>query len=177
RVQQALQAASGDPGDVLVFLPGKAEITACADALRGPVTIVPLHGGLSLDEPRRAFESTPRRKVVLATNVAETSLTIPGIGVVIDAGLVRQTRYHDGRGFLALGPIADDSAAQRAGRAGRTAPGVCYRLWSAAARLNPITPPEIHRESLVPLVLMAAAWGERVEDLRLLDAPKPAGLE
>ncbi|MFI5306726.1 MAG: helicase-related protein [Polyangiales bacterium] len=177
RVQQALHAAAQDPGDVLVFLPGKAEIEACADALRGAVTIVPLHGGLSLDEQRRAFEHTPRRKLVLATNVAETSLTIPGIGVVIDAGLVRQTRYHDGRGFLALCPIAEDSAEQRAGRAGRTAPGVCYRLWSAAARLNPTTLPEIHRESLVPLLLTAAAWGERVETLPLLDAPKPYALE
>lgn len=177
RVQQALRAAAGDPGDVLVFLPGKAEIEACAGALRGSFTVVPLHGSLGLDEQRRAFERTQGRKVVLATNVAETSLTIPGIGVVIDSGLVRQTRYHDGRAYLTLGPIADDSAAQRAGRAGRTAPGVCYRLWDAAARLHPSTLPEIHRESLVPLVLMAAAWGERVEDLRLLDAPKPAGLE
>jgi ATP-dependent helicase HrpB len=177
RVQQALDEAAGDPGDVLVFLPGKAEIAACADTLRGAFTIVPLHGGLSLDEQRRAFEPAPRKKLVLATNVAETSLTIPGIGVVIDAGLVRQTRYHAGRGFLALGPIAEDSAAQRAGRAGRTAPGVCYRLWSQAARLHPTTLPEIHRESLVPLVLMAAAWGEPVETLPLLDAPKPYALQ
>lgn len=178
RVQQALAAAARDPGDVLVFLPGKAEIEACALALRGvAATIVPLHGGLQLDEQRRAFEPTRQRKLILATNVAETSLTIPGVGVVIDAGLVRQTRYHDGRGFLALGPIAEDSAAQRAGRAGRTAPGVCYRLWSAAARLNPVTLPEIHRESLVPLVMTAAAWGERVEDLALLDPPKAYALE
>jgi ATP-dependent helicase HrpB len=177
RVHAALQQAESDPGDVLVFLPGKAEIVACMDALRGPFTLVPLHGGLSLDEQRRAFERTSRRKVVLATNVAETSLTIPGIGVVIDSGLVRQTRYHDGRAFLALGPIAEDSAAQRAGRAGRTAPGVCYRLWSQAARLHAVTPPEIHREPLATLVLTAAAWGERVEDLRLLDAPTPHALQ
>jgi ATP-dependent helicase HrpB len=177
RVAQALQAAARDPGDVLVFLPGKAEIEACADVLRGAHTLVPLHGGLSLAEQRRAFERTPQRKVILATNVAETSLTIPGIGVVIDSGLVRQTRYHDGRGFLALGPIAEDSAAQRAGRAGRTAPGVCYRLWSPNARLNPLTLPEIHRESLVPLLLTAAAWGERIEDLPLLDVAKPYALE
>jgi ATP-dependent helicase HrpB len=176
RVAQALQAAARDPGDVLVFLPGKAEIEACADVLRGAHSLVPLHGGLSLAEQRRAFERTPKRKVILATNVAETSLTIPGIGVVIDTGLVRQTRYHDGRGFLALGPIAEDSAAQRAGRAGRTAPGVCYRLWSPNARLNPLTLPEIHRESLVPLLLTAAAWGERIEDLPLLDAAKPYAL-
>ncbi|MET0286670.1 MAG: hypothetical protein ABW352_19475, partial [Polyangiales bacterium] len=96
---------------------------------------------------------------------------------VIDAGLVRQTRYHAGRGFLALGPIAEDSAAQRTGRAGRTAPGVCYRLWSPSAQLAATTLPEIHRESLVPLVLTAAAWGERVETLRLLDPPKPYALD
>jgi ATP-dependent helicase HrpB len=177
RVAQALASAASDPGDVLVFLPGKAEIESCAHALRGAFSVVPLHGGLSLDEQRRAFEPTARRKVILATNVAETSLTIPGIGVVIDAGLVRQTRYQAGRGFLALGPIAEDSAAQRAGRAGRTAPGVCYRLWSASAQLAASTLPEIHRESLVPLVLTAAAWGERIEELRLLDAPKPYALE
>ena len=177
RVAQAVAAAANDPGDVLVFLPGKAEIEACAQALRGAFTIIPLHGGLSLDEQRRAFERTPLRKVVLATNVAETSLTIPGIGVVVDAGLVRQTVYQAGRGSLALTPIALDSAAQRAGRAGRTADGVCYRLWAPAAKLATITLPEIHRESLVPLVLTAAAWGESVEDLPLLDVPKPYALE
>ena len=182
RVARAVAASAADPGDVLVFLPGKGEIEACEDALRGGagrLTVIPLHGGLHLDEQRRAFEPARAgtRKVILATNVAETSLTIPGIGVVIDSGLVRQTRYHDGRGFLALTAIAEDSAAQRAGRAGRTAPGVCYRLWNSSARLNPITPPEIHRESLVPLVLTAAAWGQRVEALPLLDAPKAYALE
>jgi ATP-dependent helicase HrpB len=177
RVQHTLDAAAHDAGDVLVFLPGKAEIEACLQTLRGPFTFVPLHGGLSLTEQRRAFDSSPRRKVILATNVAETSLTIPGIGVVIDAGLVRQTRYHDGRGYLVLGPIAEDSAAQRAGRAGRTSAGVCYRMWQATANLNATTLPEIHRESLVPLVLTAAAWGEQVESLPLLDPPKPYALE
>ncbi len=176
RVTQVLRAAADDPGDVLVFLPGKAEIEACADVLRGAFRIVPLHGGLSLDEQRRAFEGVPQRKVILATNVAETSLTIPGIGVVIDSGLVRQTRYEGGRGSLALTPIAEDSAAQRAGRAGRTGPGVCYRLWSPASKLAPTTLPEIFRESLVPLVLAAAAWGKRVEALPLLDPPKPYAL-
>ena len=177
RVGEALQAAQKDPGDVLVFLPGKAEIEACARMLHGRFSVIPLHGGLSLSEQRRAFERTRERKVILSTNVAETSLTIPGIGVVIDSGLVRQTRYHDGRSYLALGPIALDSAAQRTGRAGRTGPGVCYRLWSAAAQLQAVTPPEIHRESLVPLVLTAAAWGHTPEALPLLDAPKPYALE
>jgi ATP-dependent helicase HrpB len=178
RVARALQEAGKDPGDVLVFLPGRAEIEACRDTLRGaPFAVIPLHGALSLDEQRRAFAPHPARKVILATNVAETSLTLPGVGVVIDSGLVRQTRYHDGRGSLTLGPIAEDSAAQRAGRAGRTAPGVAYRLWSAAARLAPITAPEIHRESLVPLVMAAAAWGARPEDLPLLDPPRPYALD
>ncbi len=178
RVRRAIDAARADPGDILVFLPGKAEIDACVSALSGgPHTLVPLHGGLTLEEQRRAFDSAPARKVILATNVAETSLTLPGVGVVVDAGLVRQTRYHEGRGFLSLGPIADDSAAQRAGRAGRTAPGVCYRLWSPSARLAQLTLPEIHRESLVPLVMAAAAWGARTEDLPLLDAPKAYALD
>ena len=112
---RAVAASAQDPGDVLVFLPGKGEIEACADALRGAFTLIPLHGGLQLDEQRRAFEPGRHgtRKIILATNVAETSLTIPGVGVVIDAGLVRQTRYQDGRGFLALNAIAEDSAVQR----------------------------------------------------------------
>jgi ATP-dependent helicase HrpB len=177
RVRRALLMAANDPGDVLVFLPGKAEIEACTQMLRGEFAVVPLHGGLSLDEQRRAFDSHTRRKVVLATNVAETALTIPGIGVVVDSGLVRQTHYQDGRGFLALTPIAEDSAAQRAGRAGRTAPGVCYRMWNAAANLRAVTPPEIHRESLVSLLLSAAAWGAPLETLPLLDAPKPYALD
>ena len=178
RIRAALDAAASDPGDVLVFLPGKAEIEAARRALEGgPYAIVPLHGGLTLEAQRRAFDREPRRKVILSTNVAETSVTIPGVGVVIDSGLVRQTRYHDGRGSLVLAPIADDAAAQRAGRAGRMAAGVCYRLWSAASALAKSTPPEIHRESLVPLVMSAAAWGERPEELRLLDAPKPYALE
>jgi ATP-dependent helicase HrpB len=177
RVRQALLSAANDAGDVLVFLPGKAEIEACAQLLGTEFAIVPLHGGLSLDQQRRAFESQTRRKVVLATNVAETALTIPGVGVVIDSGLVRRTHYQDGRGFLALSPIAQDSAAQRAGRAGRTGPGVCYRLWSAGANLRALTPPEIHRESLAPLMLAAAAWGESLETLSMLDPPQPHALE
>ncbi|MEC7524769.1 MAG: helicase-related protein [Myxococcota bacterium] len=177
RVAQALARAASDPGDVLVFLPGRAEIAACADAIRGPLEVIPLHGGLSLDEQSRAFRRTERRKVVLATNVAETSVTLPGIGVVIDAGLVRRTRYHKGRGHLTLSPIAMDSAEQRAGRAGRTGPGVAYRLWSEAAILEPRTPPEVHRESLVPMVLAAAATGRSLRELPLLDPPKDYALE
>lgn len=176
RVRRALELSKNDPGDVLVFLPGKSELSEVARSLRGQpaLDVVELHGSLTLEEQQRAFQRTEsgRRKVVLATNVAETSLTIPGIGVVIDGGLVRQTRYFQGRGHLMLVPIAMDSAEQRAGRAGRTAPGVCYRLWSPAAKLNAITQPEVYRESLVPLLLAAAACGETPESLPLLDPPK-----
>jgi ATP-dependent helicase HrpB len=178
RLAEALQEAANDPGDVLVFLPGKAEIEACSQTLRGgPYKLFPLHGGLSLDEQRRVFEPTAQRKLILATNVAETSLTIPGVGVVIDAGLVRQMRYQAGRGSLSLVPVAEDSAAQRAGRAGRTAAGVCYRLWRADAKLEKSTLPEIHRESLVPLLLASAAWGALPEELPFLDPPKSYALD
>ncbi len=178
RVTKALDSCRDAPGDVLVFLPGKAEIAECARSLRGrrDLEIVELHGGLALADQGRAFAPSTLRKVILATNVAETSLTIPGVGVVIDAGLVRQTRYHQGRGFLTLVPIAEDSAAQRAGRAGRTGPGVVIRLWSPAARLAQVTLPEIHRESLVPMVLGAAACGRALDRLPLLDRPKDHAL-
>ena len=174
RVRHAVEASREHAGDVLGFLPGKGEIAACAGALRsaGDLEVLELHGGLTLEEQSRAFLPAGRRKVVLATNVAETSITLPGIGVVIDSGLVRQTRYHRDRGFLTLVPVAADSAEQRAGRAGRTAPGVAYRLWSESALLEKRTPPEIYRESLVPLVLAAAACGEAVGRLSFLDPPR-----
>ena len=173
RVLAAVRAAQSDPGDILVFLPGKGEIAQSAAALHGTdLDVLPLHGGLSLKEQSRVFERGRRRRVILATNVAETSLTIDGIGVVIDSGLVRQTRYFGGRGFLMLVPIADDSAEQRAGRAGRTSEGVVYRLWDQAARLDPMTPPQMMRESLVPLVLAAAGCGEDVNALPFFDAPR-----
>lgn len=178
RLQAAIAQAARDPGDILVFLPGKAEIETCAQPLRsGSFKLFPLHGGLSLDEQRRVFEPSQQRKLILATNVAETSLTIPGVGVVIDSGLVRQMRYQAGRGSLSLVPVAEDSAAQRTGRAGRTAPGVCYRLWQAGAKLEKSTLPEIQRESLVPLLLAAAAWDAEPEQLPFLDPPKAYALE
>lgn len=179
RVVAALEEAlPGVAGDVLVFLPGKGEIADVQSALQGrPLEVLPLHGSLSLDRQSRIFRPTTRRKVVLATNVAETSLTVPGIGLVIDTGLVRRTAYHRGRAHLALHPIAADAAEQRAGRAGRTGPGVAVRLWARRAELAERTPPEVHRESLVPLVLGAAAAGRPVETLSFLDAPKEHAIE
>jgi ATP-dependent helicase HrpB len=178
RVIQAVDKARALEGDILVFLPGKAEIASCAGALKRftDCQIMPLHGGLSLGEQTKVFQPTHAKKVILATNVAETSITVPGVGVVIDSGLVRQTRYHDGRGFLTLVPVAMDSADQRAGRAGRTAPGTCFRLWSASAVLEASTRPEIFRESLTPLVLAAASCGSDTASLRFLDPPKPHAL-
>lgn len=180
RLEAALGRALQLEGDVLVFLPGKAEIGAAQAHLQARfsrLSLLPLHGGLSLQEQSRIFSPGRERRVILATNVAETSLTVPRIGVVIDAGLVRRTRYHHGRGYLALSPIALDSAEQRAGRAGRLGPGHCIRLWSESAKLEPSTPPELHRESLSPLLLAAAACGARVDDLPFLDAPKPHAVD
>lgn len=177
RILSAMASAKEAPGDILVFVPGRAEITRVEAALQGhperPI-VIPLHGGLGLKEQARVFEERSRRKVIVATNVAETSLTVPGIGVVIDSGLVRRTRYHQGRSYLALSAVASDSAEQRAGRAGRTGPGLCLRLWGEAAQLAPRTPPEIHREPLDSLVLAAQHWGHDLAQLPLLDPPKPA---
>ena len=178
RLLEALESARALSGDILVFLPGKAEITKAYQALtpHSSWKVLTLHGGLTLEEQSRAFEPGSRRKVILATNVAETSITLPGIGVVVDSGLVRQTRYHYGRGYLTLVPVASDSAEQRAGRAGRTGPGVCIRLWSKSARLEPLTLPEIYREDLSPLVLASAACRMDVGRLPFLDPPKPHAL-
>ncbi|MBT9560631.1 MAG: ATP-dependent RNA helicase [Myxococcales bacterium] len=181
RVLAALESSERDPGDVLVFLPGKAEIARVAQALeaksRGRWDVKSLHGDMSLRDQGDVLEpgsgASRRRRVVLATNVAETSLTIPGIGVVIDGGLVRGMTYRAGRGYLSLLPIARDSADQRAGRAGRTGPGICIRLWSPTAQLAEVTLPEIHRESLVSLTLSALACSPRGMDLPWLDRPRP----
>ncbi|HHO52442.1 MAG TPA: ATP-dependent RNA helicase [Deltaproteobacteria bacterium] len=178
RIADALDAAPPE-GDVLVFLPGRGEIHRAAERLRPrpQLEVLELHGGLSLPDQARVFRPSDRRKVILATNVAETSLTVPGIRVVIDSGLVRRNRYHQGRGVLTLTAVATDSAEQRAGRAGRTAPGVALRLWSSPTGLRSRTPPQIHRESLVPLVLGAAACGAPGLELPWLDPPRDHAIE
>ncbi len=180
RVVSALAAARDSGGDVLVFLPGKAEIAQALSVLKSShdFEVFALHGGLSLEQQSRVFTRGDRRRIILSTNVAETSITVPGIGIVIDSGLERRTEYHNGRGFLTLVPIAMDSAEQRAGRAGRVAEGACFRLWSRDARLGDRRPPEIHRGSLVPLVLAAAACGVGdVSSLPFCDPPKPYAVE
>ncbi|CAN0592331.1 unnamed protein product, partial [Laminaria digitata] len=121
RVVRGVERLSREEGDLLVFLPGKSEISSVKAALsrQGQQLVVELHGGLSPDQQAAAFRPASKQKVILSTNVAETSVTVPGIKGVIDSGLVRQTRYHGGRGALSLVPIAMDSAEQRRGRAGR----------------------------------------------------------
>ena len=154
-----------DRGDVLVFLPGEREIRDCADALEAeewPHTLIlPLFARLSLAEQQRIFHPLPgTRRVVLATNVAETSLTIPGILYVIDSGLARISRYLPGRQIqsLQVEPISQASARQRAGRCGRVAEGICLHLYSEEDLLQraPYTDPEIRRSSLAGVILRMA---------------------
>jgi ATP-dependent RNA helicase HrpB len=174
-------------GDVLVFLPGAREIRRVrelleADATQPDVRLLPLYGDLSADEQAAAL--TPAapgtRKVVLATNIAETSLTIPGVRVVVDSGLARRALFDPVTGMSALVTrrISRASAEQRQGRAGREAAGACYRAWSEGAHqsLAAFTPAEILEADLTPLALELASWGARdARSLAWLDAP-PAAL-
>lgn len=181
-----LTALGEQTGSVLVFLPGQGEIHRVArlvsNRLRLPnVDVVPLYGGLDRAEQDRAIEPAPpgRRKLVLATSVAETSLTIEGVRVVIDSGLSRVPRFEPSSGLtrLATVKVSRSSADQRRGRAGRTEPGVCYRLWDEEQTrgLVPHQRPEIQEADLTGLALDLARWGARsVEGLALLDPP-PAG--
>lgn len=185
RVRRALFGLGDLPGDVLVFLPGKSEIVAtCAELEQAhspdwQLDVRALHGGLSLKQQAAVLapataqaHSRPVRRVIVTTNIAETSLTVPGVRVVIDSGLVRRTNYYEGRSYLGLSPIAMDSAAQRTGRAGRTAPGVCVRLFSPSFRLQPQTLPEIERESLTPLLLAVASLGLQPHELHFMTSPR-----
>jgi ATP-dependent helicase HrpB len=180
-------ALATETGDVLAFLPGLREIRQTADELeslareRG-VAVLPLHGDLPPEQQDRALQRFDRRKVVLATNVAETSVTVDGVTVVIDSGLARQTEFEPSVGMdrLRLVPIARASADQRAGRAGRTQPGVCVRLWDEPShRGRPeSTVPEIGRVDLCGAVLQLAALGEPdVRKFPWLDAPTDEAVE
>jgi ATP-dependent helicase HrpB len=178
------EALADERGDVLVFLPGAGEIRRAAELLRGTVVagVIPLHGNLSGEEQDRAIRPSPpgRRKVVLSTSIAETSLTIEGVRVVIDAGLSRVPRYSPRTGMarLATVRVSRASADQRRGRAGRLEPGVCYRLWSAHedAALLPRSLPEILETDLAPLVLELAVAGAEPSELSWLDPPPDVSL-
>ena len=170
-VRAVKEALEDEDGDILVFLPGRKEITQCAQMLQSleSVLVVKLHASVSDEERNRALTIQNQRKVVLATNVAETSLTIPNIRVVIDSGLERRTVQRNGRTALTLSNISKASAAQRMGRAGRVAQGTCIRLYGEHAPLELITPPELHREELVEPMLAAACCGYRLAELPFLD--------
>lgn len=178
-----LEALRAHEGDVLAFLPGAAEIRRTQALLvqagaGGAVRIAPLHGSLTQEEQDRAIEpgKPGERKVVLATSIAETSLTVEGVTIVVDCGLMRVPRFSPRTGMtrLATVPVSRASADQRRGRAGRLAPGVCYRLWSEAEErsLAPRSEPEIAQADLAPLALELAAWGAAdPAGLAWLDAP------
>lgn len=177
-VRQALECHEGD---ILAFLPGEGEIRRCEELLQGAsatVDVRPLYGMLSLAQQRQAIlpSADGRRRIVLATNIAETSLTIEGIRIVVDSGLCRQMTYDSGSGLGRLDtvPISLDMAQQRTGRAGRLTEGVCYRLWTMATehRMAPQRTAELLTADLAPMLLDVAAWGEsRVERLPWLTPP------
>ncbi len=165
-------------GNILVFLPGVGEIERTANYLAElppEIDVVKLHGQLSFAEQNRALEASPRRRVCLATNLAESSITVPGITCVIDSGWEKYLRFapHAGLTYLESRRISRHSADQRAGRAGRTAPGVAIRLFAERdfAALAADNPPEITECDLLPLALELAAWGAKAGELTWLDAP------
>src|SRR5262245_43416626 len=161
-VRRALMEQSGD---ILAFLPGTAEIRRTQERLSGEELVLPLYGDLPLAEQDKAIrrDSQGRRKIILATSIAEISLTIDGVRVVVDSGLRRSPRFDPSSGMSRLVTVKASlaAAAQRRGRAGRTEPGVCYRLWSAASEraLAAFDAPEIEAADLAPLALELAAWG------------------
>ncbi|MFA5192089.1 MAG: ATP-dependent helicase HrpB [Verrucomicrobiia bacterium] len=169
---------SGKPGDILVFMPGVWEIQQTLNAIRNirsreRLTLLPLYGELPPEDQDRVFQPSESRKVIVATNVAETSVTIDGVQFVVDSGLARINRYDATLGISALRiePISHASADQRAGRAGRTAPGECRRLWTHINHKDrPKTnTPEIHRTDLASVVLLLCSLG--VRDIANFDLP------
>lgn len=177
---------NGGEGDVLVFMPGGFEISQTIEAIRHVpeskgFILLPLHGELSPKDQDAAVARYDRRKVVVATNVAETSLTIDGVRLVIDSGLARMSRYDSNRGIntLLIEKISQSSADQRTGRAGRTAPGTCMRLWSREehGHRTPRELPEIKRLDLSEVVLnLKSAGVADLRQFRWLDAPDEAAL-
>jgi ATP-dependent helicase HrpB len=171
-----------DPGDVLVFLPGVGEIRATIRALADldDVDVLPLHGTLSAAEQDQALRSGSRRRIIVSTDIAESSVTVEGVSIVIDSGLARRPAFDPASGLSRVRTITTSraSADQRAGRAGRSAPGVAYRLWSESehVRRRAWPDPEIAGADLAPLALELAVWGAPAEALRWLDPPPPGAL-
>ncbi len=174
-------------GSILIFLPGVREIKNVESKLlesikKGSVTIAPLYGDMSSEAQDMAIRPAGdgKRKIVLATNIAETSLTIEGITVVIDAGLQRVSTFDSGSGMNRLHTVAisQDAATQRSGRAGRLSPGRCYRLWHEHRQLARHSVPEILTSDLTPMMLELANWGvDNTDELHWLDLPPPSAIE
>lgn len=183
------EALATSDGDVLVFLPGRGEIRRTAERLAGPggpgrdVVVHQLHGSVPTAEQDAALRVDPRgrRRVVLATSIAETSITVEGVRIVVDSGRRRTVRVHAATGLpgLVTEPVSMAGADQRRGRAGRTGPGTCYRLWSVEEERHrpPADRPEIADADLSPLLLQVLEWGARLEDLSFLDPPTGPHLE
>ncbi len=178
--RETLRAEREDEGDILVFLPGVEEIRRTKEGLEQTnCTIFELYGDQTGDAQRRALmpDKSGKRKIILSTPIAETSLTIEGVRVVVDSGLVKRATFDAGYGLnrLRTERISRDSSEQRAGRAGRLGPGVCRRLWSEHTQrsLRPARVPEILESDLSAFILETAAWGAKGPgDLRFLDQPK-----
>lgn len=176
------------PGDVLLFMPTEREILETAKMLRGRTfggskpDIMPLYARLSATEQQRVFHTTSTRRIVIATNVAESSLTVPGIRYVVDTGTARISRYSPKSKLqrLPIEPVSQASADQRAGRCGRVGPGVCIRLYSAEDYQNRerYTPPEILRSNLANVILQTKTLGlGDIEDFPFLEPPKPDSIK
>ena len=173
------ETVAATEGSVLVFLPGVGEIETVRSNLHlGDIPVLTLHGQLSAAEQDRALSPASGRRVILSTSIAESSLTVPGVSVVVDAGLAREPRFDAGRGLSSLVtvPAALARLEQRAGRAARTGPGIAVRVMDAVdvARRPAQSAPGIATQDLTDARLQVAAWGTPVEELALLDAP-PAG--
>ncbi|AQS35254.1 helicase family protein [Shewanella psychrophila] len=163
-------------GDILVFLPGKREIQSAIQSCQPlimasgkPLELLALHGGISPQEQKNVLQQADHQRVIFATNVAETSLTIPGVSAVVDTGLERRTHQRNGRTVLSLARISKASCDQRMGRAGRTQNGICIRLWGKNAPMEAMTPPEVQREELVEPMLAAACCGYKLSELKFVD--------
>jgi ATP-dependent helicase HrpA len=183
-VDEILEEPMG--GDILVFMPSERDILETRDALEqrhgAAVELVPLFGRLSAEEQQRVFVPSARRRVVIATNIAETSITVPRVRYVVDTGLARLSRYHARTRTkrLPIEPISQSSARQRAGRCGRVGEGICIRLYSAAdfAARPPYTPPEILRADLAEVILRMKAYGlGEIETFPFLDPPPTSAIQ
>lgn len=179
-----LKAVNEDEGDILVFLSGAKEINNLQELLNEKlkdreIEILPLYSSLSKEKQDKAILKSNKRKIILSTNIAQTSLTIEGVKVVIDTGLEKQSfyNYSNAMNHLEQVFISQDSATQRAGRAGRLSNGKCYKLWHKGKILQESSKPEILRTDLSSFLLEVALWGEDISELKLLDIPSQEVLE